>query len=73
MSVDPTDPETFEDGATSPDADPGVEIPEADAADQRTDVADDEDTPRERARDDANEADVAEQSRGVALGEEDYR
>lgn len=71
MTVDPSDPETFENAEQ--DA-PGPEAPEADAAEQRTDIRPEDD---ERAESvdpaAANEADVAEQSRVVPLDEDDYR
>jgi hypothetical protein len=76
MSVDPTDPDTFEDEADQDAADLGVEVPEADAAEQAADLAAlREALAPDRVRDSANEADVAEQSRTVTgLGEEeDYR
>jgi hypothetical protein len=70
MSVDPTDPDTFEedeDQAASPDE----EVPEADAFEQHTDVRPEHDEPLTRIdRDAANEADAAEQARVVALDED---
>ncbi|MEV7193482.1 hypothetical protein AB0N81_16995 [Streptomyces sp. NPDC093510] len=75
MSVDPSDPETFEtDADVAAAAGADVEAPEADAAEQQTEL-----TPR---RDDslegadpasADEADLAEQARVVTLDEDDYR
>jgi len=61
MTVDPSDPETFEDESATPfDA----EAPEDDTTDEQpTDV-----DPSK-----ANEADVAEQARVVPLDEDDYR
>ncbi|MET7619455.1 hypothetical protein [Streptomyces sp. NPDC005408] len=72
MSVDPTDPEIFEadDQAAALDE----EVPEADAAEQHTDVRpehDDQVSPNDL--DSANEADAVEQARVVALDEDDYR
>ncbi|MFD4028887.1 hypothetical protein ACFWRV_36060 [Streptomyces sp. NPDC058576] len=71
MTVDPSDPDTFE--SAQPDA-PGPEAPEADAAEQRADVRPEGD---ERAESvdpaAANEADVAEQRRAIPLDEDDYR
>ncbi|MFI1411323.1 hypothetical protein ACH4Y0_15685 [Streptomyces sp. NPDC020707] len=72
--TDPTDPEAFEDtddtGATEVD----VEAPEADAAEQRTDLAPRRDDPLTDADpDSASEADLAEQARVVELDEDDYR
>ncbi|WP_329271228.1 hypothetical protein [Streptomyces sp. NBC_01451] len=81
MDVDPTDPEIFEetrhpedyegeDNATEFD----VEAPEADAAEQRTDVTPQHDAPLTGENTDrANEADLAEQARVVKLDEDDYR
>ena len=61
MTVDPSDPETFEDESDTPF---DVEAPEDDTTgEQPTDV-----DPSK-----ANEADVAEQARVVALDEDDYR
>ncbi|MFF1302613.1 hypothetical protein [Streptomyces sp. NPDC058307] len=83
MAYDPTDPEAFTDpeAITDPDAfqeddavELGVEAPEVDAAEQRTDIAPDRDDPLtgvDPAR--ANEADLAEQARVVSLDEDDYR
>ncbi|MEV3854464.1 hypothetical protein AB0J38_09075 [Streptomyces sp. NPDC050095] len=72
MSVDPSDPETFTDRST-PEFD--VEAPEADTAEQLTELAPaQDDVPEESADPDgANEADRAEQARVVALDEDDYR
>ena len=66
MTVDPTDPDTFE----AEDADEAqefdVEAPEADAAEQQTDLAPDRDDPLTGVDPDrANEADLAEQARVV--------
>ncbi|MFP8883645.1 MULTISPECIES: hypothetical protein [Streptomyces] len=78
MSVDPTDPDTFDrfdDEDERPAADRfGVEAPEADAAEQHAEVL-----PREDARlpaagsPEVNPADAAEQARVVELDEDDYR
>ncbi|KND29387.1 hypothetical protein HFP69_11525 [Streptomyces sp. ARC12] len=71
MTVDPSDPDTFENA--EPER-PGPEAPEADAAEQRADVRPEDD---ERAEsidpETANEADVAEQRRVIPLDEDDYR
>ncbi|WP_372352744.1 hypothetical protein [Streptomyces sp. KL116D] len=72
MTVDPSEPETFTDrGSEEID----VEAPEADAAEQFTELTpDQDDVPDEAADPDgANEADRAEQARVVALDEDDYR
>ncbi|WP_326699690.1 hypothetical protein OG909_21785 [Streptomyces sp. NBC_01754] len=72
MTVDPTDPETFED--TSPDDERDPEAPEADTAEQRTDVRPERDEPlTDIDRDAADEADAAEQARVVPQDEDDYR
>lgn len=75
MSVDPTDPETFEDDPATQDArDVDVEAPEADAAEQRADVTPRRDEPLTGVDPDAaNEADRAEQARVVELNEDEYR
>ncbi|MFE7059149.1 hypothetical protein ACFVAO_28470 [Streptomyces californicus] len=71
MTVDPSDPDTFE--GVEQDG-PGPEAPEADAAEQRADVRPQDD---EGAGDvdpaTANEADMAEQRRVIPLDEDDYR
>ncbi|MET8880303.1 hypothetical protein [Streptomyces rubiginosohelvolus] len=71
MTVDPSDPDTFE--SAEPD-EPGPEAPEADTAEQRADVRPEHD---ERAESvdpaAANEADVVEQRRVIPLDEDDYR
>ncbi|MEU0394259.1 hypothetical protein ABZ208_16030 [Streptomyces sp. NPDC006208] len=73
MSVDPTDPETFVE-ENDDDAARDEEVPEADAAEQHTDIRPDRDEPVNRADPDAaNEADAAEQARVVTLDEDDYR
>ncbi|MGX9883996.1 hypothetical protein [Streptomyces sp. NPDC002276] len=72
MAVDPTDPETFEDESGAAELD--VEAPEGDAAEQSTEVTPDRDDPLpEVDPDSANEADVIEQARVVAIDEDDYR
>jgi hypothetical protein len=73
MTVDPTDPETFEnDGKDTAELD--VEAPENDAAEQHADLAPQRDEPlTEEDILSANEADLAEQARVVALDEDDYR
>ncbi|MEU6663269.1 hypothetical protein [Streptomyces sp. NPDC046821] len=72
MTVDPSDPDTFE--AEKDDAEFSVEAPEADAAEQLTELAPHrDDPPRDANPDTANEADRVEQARVVALDEDDYR
>ncbi|WP_189820700.1 hypothetical protein [Streptomyces finlayi] len=73
MTVDPTEPDDFPTGADEAAAlDP--ETPEADAAEQHTDVRQETDDPLPATdAGSANPADVAEQARVVALDEDDYR
>uniref|UniRef100_A0AAU2V2M6 DUF5709 domain-containing protein n=1 Tax=Streptomyces sp. NBC_00003 TaxID=2903608 RepID=A0AAU2V2M6_9ACTN len=72
MSVDPSDPETFQEDVDT--AELSEETNEADAAEQHTDVRQDHDDPPTRVHPDtANEADAVEQTRVVALDEDDYR
>ena len=61
MTVDPSDPETFEDESDTPF---DVEAPEDDPTDEQ---------PTDLDPGKANEADVAEQARVVDLDEDDYR
>ncbi|MFG3408155.1 hypothetical protein [Streptomyces sp. NPDC048142] len=71
MTVDPSDPDTFED--TEPE-EAGPEAPEADAAEQRADIRPESDEQVESIDPaTANEADVAEQRRVIPLDEDDYR
>lgn len=71
MTVDPSDPDTFENPEP---ATPGPETPEADAVEQRTDVRPEDDEQADSpGPDTANEADVAEQRRVIPLDEDDYR
>ncbi|MEV7346194.1 hypothetical protein [Streptomyces sp. NPDC093544] len=72
MTVDPTDPETFANEDEPEEL--GPEDPEADAAEQRTGLEPQEDdltTVGDPAN--ADEGDLAEQARVVALDEDDYR
>ncbi|MFI6864090.1 hypothetical protein ACIBKZ_30035 [Streptomyces sp. NPDC050421] len=71
MTVDPSDPDSFED--VQPD-DPSQEAPDADAAEQHADLRPEDDEPlTDVDRDRANEADAAEQARVVPQDEDDYR
>lgn len=71
MTVDPSDPETFED--IQPD-ERDEETPEADSAEQHAEVRQESDEPLTGIeRNGANEADAAEQARVVAQDEDDYR
>ncbi|MGE7387178.1 hypothetical protein ACQKM2_17030 [Streptomyces sp. NPDC004126] len=71
MTVDPAEPDTFrEQLRESFDA----EAPEADAAEQHTEIQPQDDEPLfGMDRGEAPEADAAEQARVVPLDEEDYR
>ncbi|MEV5977834.1 hypothetical protein [Streptomyces sp. NPDC052114] len=72
MSVDPTDPDTFD--PEEPAAEADVEAPEADAAEQHADLAPSrDDSLADADRDAAAEGDLAEQARVVSLDEDDYR
>ncbi|GGW86450.1 hypothetical protein GCM10010297_04150 [Streptomyces malachitofuscus] len=75
MAVDPTDPETFEEDEDVREGEEyDVEAPVVDAAEQQTEVAPDRDDPLTGVDPDrANEADLVEQARVVALDEDDYR
>ncbi|MEU8788522.1 hypothetical protein [Streptomyces sp. NPDC048643] len=72
MTVDPTDPGTFDDQFRDI---LDVEAPEADAAEQASEVDPAEDVDPEPPGDplSADEGDRAEQARGVRQNEDDYR
>ncbi|MET8507574.1 hypothetical protein ABZV60_23410 [Streptomyces sp. NPDC004787] len=71
MTADPNEPDTF---AEEEDVVLDEEIPEADAAEQHTELQQREDDPVSRLpHDAANDADAVEQARVVALDEDDYR
>ncbi|MEU8519174.1 hypothetical protein [Streptomyces sp. NBC_01216] len=71
MTVDPTEPDTF---TEEEDVVLDQETPEADAAEQHTELQEREDAPRTHVeQDSANEADSSEQARVVTLDEDDYR
>ncbi|MFG2682252.1 hypothetical protein [Streptomyces sp. NPDC048392] len=73
MTVDPTDPETFDDEAPDPE-ERDVEAPDADTAEQRAEIGQARDEPLTGVEADrANEADLAEQARVVSHDEDDYR
>ncbi|MFE0801571.1 hypothetical protein [Streptomyces sp. NPDC058812] len=73
MTVDPTDPETFDDESQEAE-EFDVEAPDADAAEQQADIAPERDDPLTGVDPDrANEADLAEQARVVSHDEDDYR
>ncbi|MFI1799127.1 hypothetical protein ACH427_17500 [Streptomyces sp. NPDC020379] len=72
MTVDPSDPDTFEEATEAPEVD--VEAPEADTAEQHADITPRrDDLMRHIHPDSADEADLAEQARVVELDEDDYR
>ncbi|MER7043592.1 MULTISPECIES: hypothetical protein [Streptomyces] len=80
MAVDPTDPETFDENGPNAEAakrgEPALEaeVPEADAAEQHTEVNPQHDEPLTHIdADTADEADAMEQARVVGLDEDDYR
>ncbi|MFE9402536.1 hypothetical protein ACFYNY_12235 [Streptomyces sp. NPDC006530] len=73
MSVDPSDPETFQEAEEGAPRVPD-ETNEADAAEQHTDLRQDRDEPLSQVDPgSANEADAVEQTRVVSLDEDDYR
>ncbi|MEV0111792.1 hypothetical protein AB0H77_00860 [Streptomyces sp. NPDC050844] len=70
MTVDPSDPDTFE----VEESESSAETPETDAAEQHTDLAQSQDDSLQDAdQSAANEADLAEQARVVSIDEDDYR
>ncbi|MEU9180095.1 hypothetical protein AB0C90_25245 [Streptomyces sp. NPDC048550] len=71
MTVDPAEPDTFQDRFRETlDA----EAPEADAAEQLAELQPDDDDPVTGVdRDEAADGDAAEQARVVTLDEDDYR
>ncbi|WP_228984286.1 hypothetical protein [Streptomyces sp. DH12] len=78
MTVDPTDPETLaelaRENGTTATARLDEETPEADAAEQHTELVPQTDDPLSRIDPEvANEADAVEQARVVELDEDDYR
>lgn len=74
MPVDPSDPEVFQEEEDDALVELDQETPEADAAEQHTDVRQVRDEPLSRVHPDAaDEADAVEQARVVALDEDDYR
>jgi hypothetical protein len=76
MSVDPTDPEDFEDTyEEEPDEEPtGFEAPPEDAAEQHADLLRQREMPITGREDmEVDPADAAEQSRVVELNEDEYR
>ncbi|MGO4425783.1 hypothetical protein AB4Z54_45580 [Streptomyces sp. MCAF7] len=73
MSVDPSDPETFEENDAAEFTVEDVEAPEVDAAEQHHDLLPNRDEPvNADALSEANEADRMEQARIVEVDEDDY-
>lgn len=73
MSVDPTDPETFENDVLDEPPEFDVEVAEADAAEQHMELLDHQDVRLpEHVPETVNPADAAEQARVVELYEDDY-
>lgn len=76
MSVDPTDPDVFEDVYEDEDEEPvtDLETTPEDAAEQHADLLKHRDRPMTvRARDEVNPADAAEQALEVETNEDEYR
>ncbi|KOV60154.1 hypothetical protein [Streptomyces sp. MMG1121] len=74
MAYDPTEPDVTDDLEAETAAEVDVEAPEVDAAEQHADIAPLRDDPLTGVNQDrANVADLVEQSRVVALDEDDYR
>ncbi|OKK06327.1 hypothetical protein AMK26_09820 [Streptomyces sp. CB03234] len=74
MTVDPNEPETFEADTTESTVTLDEETPEADAAEQHTELQQRTDDPLTRIDPGVvNEADAAEQTRVVTMDEDDYR
>ncbi|GAA2372655.1 hypothetical protein [Streptomyces cuspidosporus] len=73
MTVDPSDPETFEETEATESAVEDVEAPEVDAAEQRQDLLPRRDEPvNGDGSIEVNEADRLEQARVVEVDEDDY-
>ncbi|MEU8531044.1 MULTISPECIES: hypothetical protein [Streptomyces] len=70
-AVDPSEPDTFAEEAEAAALD--EEIPEADAAEQHTELQQRSDELPHIDQDRANEADATEQARVVTQDEDDYR
>ncbi|WP_328300667.1 hypothetical protein OG389_24890 [Streptomyces sp. NBC_00435] len=71
MTVDPAEPDTFQSDQREP---LDVEAPEADAAEQRTELNPLEDDPlTDVGLREVSDGDAVEQTRVVTLDEEDYR
>ncbi|MFC8506171.1 hypothetical protein ACFU3J_31865 [Streptomyces sp. NPDC057411] len=71
MTADPNEPDTF---AEKEDVVLDEETPEADAAEQHTELQQHEDEqPSPLIHEGANDADALEQTRVVAVDEDDYR
>ncbi|TVZ87523.1 MULTISPECIES: hypothetical protein [unclassified Streptomyces] len=74
MAYDPIEPDVIEDLPADDIPSIDVEAPEGDAVEQHADVTPERDDPLTGVDPDrANEADLIEQARVVAIDEEDYR
>lgn len=73
MSVDPTDPDTFEDAYEEEPEATTIEAPEADAAEQHAELLRQRNEPITGRPDEVNPADAAEQARVVEENEDEYR
>lgn len=74
MSVDPTDPDTFDDAYEDEPEESPLDAPEEDAAEQHAELLQQRDVPiTERGTDEADPADAAEQARVVEMNEDEYR
>ncbi|MER6334632.1 hypothetical protein ACF09H_32650 [Streptomyces sp. NPDC014983] len=74
MAQDPTEPDTIEELDDDKAPEVGVEDPVVDAVEQQADIRPEhDDTLTAEKKDRANEADLLEQTRVVALDEDDYR
>ena len=73
MSVDPTDPDTFEDTYEDEPEVTEFEAPEADAAEQQTELLRQRNEPITGRSDEVDPADAAEQAQVVEINEDEYR
>jgi hypothetical protein len=74
MSVDPTDPDTFEDVYEEEPETTKLEAPEADAAEQHAELLRQRKNPiTDRGVEEVDPGDAAEQSQVVEMNEDEYR
>lgn len=76
MTVDPTDPETFEDVyEEEPETETGLEAPAEDTAEQHAGLLRQQERPitGRGGSDEVDPADAADQAREVELNEDEYR